>query len=191
MKKVLKMEQPKSSAVPAKSDAIAKLIRREGGYVNDTKDSGGETKYGITLVTSREFGYRSGMSDLPVEIAMEIYSVKYWDKMRLDGVCLIAGSAIAEELFDTGVNLGTKRASKFLQRSLNILTKSPSINVDGFIGNATIEKLSEYVGRRGKGGETVLLKMLNCLQGAFYVKLAEKRAKDKKFIFGWFSHRIS
>jgi len=185
------MEQSNSNAVPAKGDAIAKLIRREGGYVNDKKDSGGETKYGITLVTARGFGYLSNMQDLPVEIAMEIYSIKYWDKMRLDSVCLIAGSHIAEELFDTGVNLGTKRASKFLQRSLNVLTKSPSINVDGFIGNATIEKLSEYVGHRGRGGETVLLRMLNCLQGAFYVKLAEKRAKDKKFIFGWFSHRIS
>jgi len=191
MKKVLKMKQPKSDAVPAKSDAIAKLILREGGYVNDIKDSGGETKYGITLVTARGFGYLSDMRDLPVEIAMEIYSVKYWDKMRLDGVCLIAGSAIAEELFDTGVNLGTKRASKFLQRSLNILTKSPSIKVDGFVGNATIVKLDEYMKRRGKRGRTVLLRMLNCMQGEFYVKLAEKRAKDKKFIFGWFSHRIS
>jgi len=185
------MKQLKSNAVPSKSDAIAKLIRREGGYINDMKDSGGETKYGITLVTARGFGYRSDMSDLPVEIAMEIYGVKYWDKMRLDSVCLIAGSNIAEELFDTGVNLGTKRASKFLQRCLNVLTKSPAIKVDGFVGNATIEKLSEYVERRGKGGETVLLRMLNCLQGAFYIKLAEKRAKDKKFIFGWFSHRIS
>ena len=29
------------------------------------------------------------------------------------------------------------------------------------------------------------------MQGAFYMELAEKPAKDKPFIFGWFSHRIS
>ena len=32
---------------------INELIEREGGYVNDPKDSGGETKFGITVATAR------------------------------------------------------------------------------------------------------------------------------------------
>jgi len=31
---------------------------------------------------------------------------------------------------------------------------------------------------------------LNCLQGAFYVELAEKREKDERFVYGWLLNRV-
>jgi len=36
-----------------------------------------------------------------------------------------------------------------------------------------------------------LYKMLNALQGAYYIELAERREKDEDFIYGWFKHRVS
>jgi lysozyme family protein len=35
-----------------KTDFITNLLAAEGGYVNDPRDSGGETNYGITVATA-------------------------------------------------------------------------------------------------------------------------------------------
>lgn len=37
------------------------LIKREGGYVNDTLDSGHATKFGITQAVARSYGYQGEM----------------------------------------------------------------------------------------------------------------------------------
>ena len=33
--------------------------------------------------------------------------------------------------------------------------------------------------------------LLNCLQGAYYVDLAERREKDQRFMYGWLTHRVA
>lgn len=173
---------------------INEIIRIEGGYVNDPSDSGGETNFGITKAVARSFGYTGHMKDLPREIAFEIYSEKYWHSLSLDRVETIC-PRIAEELADTGVNMGIGRAGEFLQRSLNVLNNSgqyyPDLKVDNDIGPKTISALSSYKWKRGQEGMKILYQMLNCLQGAFYVTLAERRVKDEKFIYGWFKNRVS
>lgn len=166
----------------------------EGGYVNDPADSGGETNHGITKAVARKYGWHGDMKDLPTEIAFEIYQMKYWRKMRLDEIELISPT-IAEELADTGVNMGVTRAGTFLQRSLNVLNDNekyfPDLKVDGFIGSRTVHAFSAYLSKRGSQGEIVLYRMLNALQGSFYVELAERRKKDERFIFGWFLNRVA
>lgn len=173
-----------------KQRIIDEIIRVEGGYVNDPDDSGGATKYGITEEVARQFGYIGPMIDLPREIAFKIYEGRYWTPLRGDDLASLS-EAVAGELADTGVNAGTHRASVFLQRSLNVLNKRaklyPDLEVDGLIGDATLTALSRYLEHRN---EIVLVKMLNCLQGAFYVELAERREKDERFIYGWFKHRV-
>jgi len=114
--------------------------------------------------------------------------------MSLDKIQLWSPS-IAEELADTAVNMGVTRASKFLQRSLNALNNIqknyPDLKLDGILGGNTVKSLKKFLFTRGSEGEKVILKMLNCLQGEFYVSLAERREKDERFIFGWFKNRIS
>ena len=176
-----------------KKETIDNIIKIEGGYVNDSSDSGGKTKFGITIATARSYGYRGKMKNLTRSKAFNIYSTEYWDKMRLDDIERIS-YVIAEEIADTGVNMGVGRAGVFLQRALNVLNNRGSyysdITVDGQIGNKTILALSLYFKKRGKKGEKVLYKILNSLQGAFYVTLSERRVKDEKFIFGWFDNRV-
>ncbi len=167
---------------------LNELIQREGGYVNDPSDSGGETKYGVTKAVARKYGYKGSMKDLTINIAKDIYTKKYWDRLNLDEVAEIA-PLTAEELFDTGVNMGTKRAGKFFQRSLNLLTKD-NLKVDGDIGPATLRAFNKYINKRGTDGDEVMFKMLNSLQGCFYISLAERRSKDRKFIYGWFKNRV-
>jgi lysozyme family protein len=176
-----------------KEKIISEIIRIEGGYVNNIHDSGGETKYGITKKVALENNYSGDMKLMPWEIAFKIYEDKYWEPLHLTAIERMSAK-IAEELADTGVNMGIKRAAKFLQRSLNVLNNKgkiyPDLIVDSQLGAKTLRALGDYLAYRGSEGEKVLLKMLNCLQGSFYVVLSERREKDEAFIFGWFKHRI-
>ena len=173
-----------------KKEIIDEIIRVEGGYVNDPSDSGGETNFGITKAVAEPY-YNGPMIDLPRDIAFAIYTVQYWDKVRGDDLARLS-EGVAAEVVDTGVNMGTTRAGTFLQRSLNVFNNRgqlyPDITVDGNIGPATISALTSYLNARN---DATLIKMLNCLQGAFYVDLAERREKDEKFINGWFKNRVS
>lgn len=173
-----------------KDDIINDIILVEGGYVNDSSDSGGETNFGITKTVARAFGYMDDMRLMPRGVAFDIYVAKYWDIVKADDMVELS-EAVAAEVVDTSVNMGPNRAGTFLQRSLNVLNNRgssyPDLTIDGNIGHATISALASYLYTR-KGG--TLVKMLNCLQGAFYVELAERREKDERFIYGWFKNRV-
>lgn len=172
---------------------INEIIEIEGGYVDNPHDSGGPTKYGITEKVARANGWTFPIKDLPRSIAFKIYENKYWNSLRLDDIEALS-PMIAQEIVDTGVNAGVGRAAEFLQESLNVLNNMqkfyPDIVQDGAVGKATIEALRAYLKKRGFEGEQILYRMLNCLQGAFYVKLAGKREKDETFIYGWFKNRV-
>lgn len=176
-----------------KERAINELLEVEGGYVNDPSDSGGETNYGVTERVARRYGYDGPMKDMPRRLAIRIYEDRYWDSLNLD-LIQKRSLTITQELFDTGVNAGPGRAAEFLQRSLNVLNNRgeyyPDIKVDGDVGPMTISALDAYLKKRKKRGEVVLYNMLNCLQGAHYVTLAERREKDEKFMFGWYDNRV-
>lgn len=173
-----------------KTQVISEIIRIEGGYINDPSDSGGETNFGITVATARESGYLGAMRDMPRQTAFDIYVAKYWDVVRADDL-LVLSHSVVEEVVDTSVNMGPSRASKFLQRALNVLNDRESLyrdlTVDGAIGRATISALRAYLSVRD---EKTLVNALNCLQGAFYITLAERREKDERFVYGWFKNRV-
>lgn len=174
-------------------DCFEQVVGIEGKYSNNPDDSGGETMYGITVQVARAFGYKHAMKDMPLSVAKVIYKQRYWDVLKLDEVSKYS-NRLCEELFDTGVNQGVGQAGKFLQRSLNVLNRRQKdyadIGVDGAVGRLTLYALECYMKKRGQKGVDVLLKMLNSLQGAYYVELAERREKDEEFVFGWFDNRV-
>lgn len=178
---------------PLKKQIIDEIIAREGGYVNDPSDSGGETMFGITAKVARAAGYNGPMKDLPRAMAFDFYGHLYWDSLKLDHVEQ-KSVLLAEELADTAVNMGVGRAGTFLQRALNAFnnggTDYPDLKVDGQVGMQTIDALNKFLAKRGQAGVTVMLRCLNALQGAFYIELCEQRAKDEKFVFGWFQNRV-
>lgn len=172
---------------------IEDLLRIERGYVNDPDDSGGETNYGITKGVARANGYMGPMETMPRSFAVRIYKEKYWDSIGGDRLA----KALPEtslELADSCVNVGVGRASRWLQRSLNVLNNNQrywkDILVDGDVGPATLAACEALRARRGLDGDSVMWKMLDSLQGAFYIDLAERRSKDERFIFGWFANRV-
>lgn len=167
---------------------IEDVLAAEGGYVNDPKDAGGETNFGITIATARAAGFKGAMRDLTRDMAREIYRGRY---VIGPGFGLVANQSmpIAAELVDTGVNMGPKVAAGFLQRALNALNRQgkdyADIVADGAVGPATISVLKSFLARRGPEGERRMLIALNALQGERYISLAEGRAANEAFLYGW------
>jgi lysozyme family protein len=174
-------------------ELIDDVIEREGGYVNHPADRGGPTCWGITEAVARRQGYSDDMHALPQSDAAGIYKRLYWIAPAFDKIAEVAPK-LAAELFDTGINMGTGTATGFLQRALNALNRNAQdygdLTVDRRIGPATLHALHAFLRQRGKAGEDVLLKAVEALQGAHYVRLAETRPSQEAFLYGWLSNRI-
>lgn len=178
-------------------DIINGILLREGDrYTNDPNDSGGPTRWGVTLATySRYLGRQASVLDvmnMPREVASRVYRKMYYEDPQFDRVAALS-PRIAEELTDTGVNCGTAIATIFLQRALNAFNRRgeryPDADVDGSIGGQTLACLKAYLDWRKEEGVTVMLKALNCLQGERYIDLAERRPKDEDYVYGWIKER--
>lgn len=100
-----------------------RLIGHEGGYVNNPKDPGGETRFGIS---KRSYPHLD-IKNLTLAEAKAIYRRDYWDRMHGDR--LPAG--LAFDVFDTAVNSGIGQSIRFLQRAVGVAD-------DGVIGPLTL-----------------------------------------------------
>lgn len=134
--------------------AISRVLAHEGGYVNNPRDPGGETNWGITLNVARANGYTGPMRTMSRDQAVAIYKAAYWDKVKGDQLPF----AVAFQVFDAAVNHGVGQAIKFLQRAL-------AVTDDGIIGPMTIKKANTVPAL-----QTVL--GFNAVRTQFYTNLA-------------------
>lgn len=104
-----------------------RVIKHEGGYVNNPADPGGETNWGVTIRTARANGYSGRMVDMTREQAKEIYRVAFWERVRGEKL----HSALAFQLFDACVNHGIGNGVRMLQRAAGVAD-------DGAIGEVTL-----------------------------------------------------
>lgn len=93
-------------------DAFTKLLGHEGGYVNDPRDPGGETKFGI----SKRAYPGVDIKALTLEQAKAIYKRDYWDRAQCDALPPV----VAFQVFDTAVNSGIGQSIRFLQRAVGV-----------------------------------------------------------------------
>lgn len=100
-----------------------KLMGHEGGYVNNAKDPGGETNWGI----SKRSYPQIDIKNLSREGAKAIYKTDYWDRAQCDRL----PPTLAYLLFDCAVNSGIGQAVRFLQRAVGVAD-------DGQIGPLTL-----------------------------------------------------
>jgi lysozyme family protein len=96
------------------SAAFAIIVGAEGGYVNDPRDPGGETKYGI----SKRSYPNEDIANLTLERAQEIYRRDFWDKLNCDGMSW----EFALITFDCAVNQGIGTA-RSIQRTAQDATQ--------------------------------------------------------------------
>ena len=179
-------------------EAFNITLKHEGGYGHDPVDVGGETYRGIAR------NYHSQWSgwgiidqlrshpDFPIilnsrqdlnELVENFYKINYWNVFWGDK---IPDQLVANEMFDTGVNMGVKRAVNFLQRSLNLLNRNQKnyadIAEDGLFGPNTLNTLKIYL---SKDEPFFLTKIMNILQGMHYINYMTKSPSQERFARGW------
>ena len=142
---------------------IRVILKNEGGYVNHPSDPGGETNFGI----AKRFFPDEDIKNLTVERAKELYYLRYWKPMNLEG---IISEEIVLHIFDFGINAGRGRAIKKAQKLCGIAA-------DGICGPITIKSINNY--------PYSFLEAYKEARREYYIRLAEMKPQLKVFLKGW------
>lgn len=113
--------------------SFERLIGHEGGYVADSRDPGGETKYGI----SKRSYPGEDIKNLTLGRAKQIYLRDFWGPAGCDAV----PAGIRFDLFDMAVNSGVKSAVRTLQYTVG---ETP----DGVLGPRTLQAVQSVEAMR-------------------------------------------
>jgi lysozyme family protein len=146
--------------------AVELVLKHEGGYVNNPKDPGGETKYGISKRQHPDVNIKG----LSISQAQAIYLEHYWKPHRFDE---LNSELLAIKAFDLAVNCSPNRVIRWLQRSAN--AEGTALVVDGVMGNKTIEALNQI------SAERLLVRMMEYAY-RHYSYLGERMPE---FFAGW------
>ncbi|PZR32275.1 glycoside hydrolase family 108 protein [Caulobacter segnis] len=173
---------------------FAKLLKSEGGYVNNRKDPGGATKYGISLrflvIEGRIDANRDGFADFDLNrdgkidaLDIQLLRPEHAEALYLRLFFIETGfwrlpEAMDAALFDLGVNVGTKTAVIILQRSLNRLGPPP-LATDGVLGGKTLRRVFEGL------ASAPLLRSFRDEAAAHYRFLVGRNGELKGFLDGW------
>lgn len=152
--------------------AIAKTLVREGGsrYTETPGDAGGATKYGISKRAYPQLDIRN----ITEQQAKDIYRADYWQAVQGDA---IQSQDVAENIFDTAVNMGTGRAVRLAQMVLGLQP------VDGNLGHDTLAALNATDPARFVADYT-LAKI------ARYVGICNKDRSQRQFLLGWLNRAM-
>lgn len=108
-------------------EAVTITLLHEGGFVDNPKDPGGATKYGITQKDLPDKNIR----DITAKDAIEYYAEHYWKPLYNQ----IHDQVLANKIFDMGVLFGVGTAVKALQLALGL-------KVDGVFGPMTLQEVN-------------------------------------------------
>lgn len=138
------------------------------GYVNDPRDLGGETKFGIS---KRAFPKRD-IKSLTIDDAVRIYHTHYWKP----AYCHQWPAAVALFVFDSAVQHGAHTAIRMLQ-------EISGSKVDGKVGPKT---------RQAVCGSDVeyLCARYGLRRARFYARIIKKNTTQVRFIEGWHNRLV-
>lgn len=149
--------------------AIAVVLEHEGGYVNNPKDPGGETKYGIT---KRSYP-NVDIKNLTVDEAKAIYFADFWTPAGYENINY---DDVATKIFDTAVNVGNKRAFRFAQQAANAC--GAKLVVDGVLGSKSYAAINSIDPKQ-------YLAQFRKIQADYYKSLVDGRPSLSVFLRGW------
>lgn len=129
---------------------IDRVLSHEGGYVNDPRDPGGETNFGIA-----KRSYPSvDIKGLTRDAAIAIYRRDFWSRVQGDKL----PRAFAFQALDAAVNHGIGNAVRWMQRAAGVAD-------DGIIGPLTLAAV-------GRADPADLVLKFNAERLRFYAKLS-------------------
>ncbi|MGH8014318.1 MAG: glycoside hydrolase family 108 protein [Candidatus Binataceae bacterium] len=152
---------------------MSRVLKDEGGYVDNPMDPGGETRFGICKRDYPSLNIKS----LTREDAEAIYYRDWWTRFnysRLPG-------PIAVKIFDLAVNMGPEHAAQCLQRALRACGRR--VADDGVLGIKTY-------GAAGAVNQLALMAAIRSEAAGYYRMLAasQRGARDEgdhEFLQGW------
>jgi lysozyme family protein len=152
--------------------AIVKTLVREGGaqFHDVPGDTGGATKFGISQKAYPTLDIRN----LTEQQARDIYRKDYWEPVRGDD---ITSQLVAENIFDTAVNMGVRTASKLAQLSAD------AAPADGVIGSKSLAAIN-------KMDEQLFLAAYSLTKIARYASICNKDRSQSKFLLGWINRTL-
>ena len=157
------------------------ILKVEGGFVDNPKDPGGRTNYGITAATLtsaraklKDAGLPEDVKDLTKEQALAIYERFYWKPAGCDHIPRPVDLA----LFDGCVNCGVRQGVKFLQEALNMLGEN--LAVDGIFGQKTMQAAWEHALPKTK-----ILSALLWRRTKYYNDIVARNPDRRVFLHGW------
>jgi len=108
--------------------AFEQLIGHEGGYVNDPRDPGGETNWGVSKRSYPAVDIKA----LTIDGAKAIYRRDFWDRCRAPDL----PPALRFDVFDGAVNSGVGQSVKWVQQAIGA-------TADGVLGPLSLAALNE------------------------------------------------
>ena len=160
--------------------AIRVVLRHEGGYANNPRDRGGETKFGISKRSYPRFNIQS----LTRAQAKAIYLRDFWRPGRYSA---IRSQSVATKAFDLAVNMGRKPAARLLQTAVNELDGrrlGGKLKVDGIIGPRTLKAVNRI-------SPANLLTELRAQAALRYARIALRDPTQTVFLKGWMRRAVS
>ncbi|MGO1308633.1 MAG: glycoside hydrolase family 108 protein [Kluyvera intermedia] len=159
--------------------ALSFVLAREGGYVNDPTDKGGETNLGISDLRD---GLADGktdidgdgkpdvkIKDLTAEQAGLIYQRDYWQAAK----CGLWPDGISLFVFDSAVQHGAKKAIQLLQDAVGVTS-------DGVAGPKTVSAVT------GIDAEWLLTRCF-LRRSRYYADIIKSNSSQGKYLNGWFN----
>ena len=154
---------------------IDKVFGHEGGYVNDPKDKGGATNFGVTRKTlSQHLGREATIDEvrkLDKKTAYDIYRSEYYLKPKINSL----PKEFQAIVLDHGINAGPAVAIRMLQNMIGV-------EADGQIGPKTIERAQQYL--EEKGVQNSVNDYVNRRKN-FYQRAALVNPDNQRFLKGW------
>ena len=179
--------------------AVAIVLRHEGGWVNDARDPGGETNFGISMRFIKAQGLDAAalgleslepgcLKKLERATASGLYRRYFWDA---GGYGMVADQLVATALFDCAVNCGLFRAAVLAQQCLHELGASMvqvaggtrQVTVDGKFGAITAAAINCC-------SQTAFRKTYRAARERFYRDLVARKPEMKAFLKSWL-HRAA
>jgi lysozyme family protein len=155
------------------------IIRREGGFVNDTDDPGGATNFGVTVHTMRRLGLDldadgdvdiSDVRLLDRDRAREIFLKNYFYGPKLDQL----PRPLQPSIFDMYVNAGAQ-AVKLLQNLF--IDMGLVVAVDGKLGPQTVKAARNAMLMAPEH----LVDAYGIARRNYYYRLADRRPASRKY----------
>ena len=180
--------------------SLNRTLAHEGGYSVVKADRGGETYRGVSrrfhpswagwIVVDQlkhEPGFPRNLQNHPGlqnQVGL-FYHQQFWQPLLGEQ---LVHQAVADELFDTAVNMGIATAVSFAQTALNLLNRNqssyPDGMVDGKMGPKTLKLLNDC------SEPEILVRTLNALQAARYIRICEKDPSQEVFFRGWLKRTL-